>query len=634
MSTWVSNPVIVPKKNTDIQRVCVGYISLNKHCPKDPFPLPRIDQIIDSTAGCERLSFLDAYSGYNQIKLKKEDEEKIAFITPYGVFCYQVMPFGLKNAGATYQQMMQNCLGSQIGRNIQVYIDDVVITTRKEESLISDLAETFDNLNRYKLKLNPTKCSFGVSVGQLLGFLVSARGIEANPEKIQAILTMGKPTKLHDVQKLAGRVAALSRFVPRLGEKALPFYALMKKSDDKFEWTEEADVAFAQLKKVLSTPPVLVAPNEKEPLLLYIAATHQVVSTVLVVERSEEGKAHGVQRPVYFISEVLSPTKQRYPHYQKLAYSVFTTAQKLRQYFAVHPIIVVNEAPLSNILNNPSATGRVSLWGIELSPLDIMYEKRKAIKSQILPDFTAEWLELQSAGPPDLSSVWTMYFDSSKRIQGAGAGVVLISPQGDKLKYVLRMSFPQASNNEAEYEALLHEIKMAKACGATRLKIFGDSNLVVQQVMNKCDAISHNMTAYRNLYYYLEGIFDGCKISHVSRASNEEADNLANIGSQCLPVPQGVFWEKIIERSIKNSKTSTTEEQGQHQATGSGAGKASTAEPEEVMMIEETWMQPYLAYMINKTLPEDTVEAKRIIRRSKAFIMLQGKLYKKSISGV
>jgi hypothetical protein len=129
------------------------------------------------------------------------------------------------------------------------------------------------------------------------------------------------------------------------------------------------------LKIVLSTPPVLVAPKKKEPLLLYIAATHQVVSTVLVVERSEEGKAHGVQRIVYFISEVLSPTKQRYPHYQKLAYSVFTIARKLWQYFTVHPIIVVNEAPLSNILNNPSATERFSLWGIELSPLDTTYEK-------------------------------------------------------------------------------------------------------------------------------------------------------------------------------------------------------------------------------------------------------------------
>jgi hypothetical protein len=232
-STWVSNPVIVPKKNTDVRRVCVYCTSLNKHCPKDPFPLPRIDQIIDSTAGCARLSFLDAYSGYNQIKLNKEDEEKIAFITPYDVFCYQVMPFGLKNAGATYQRMMQSCLRSQIGRNIQVYIYDVVIITRKEESLISNLQETFDNLDRYKLKLDPTKCSFGISARQLLGFLVSARGIEANLEKIQAILTMGKPAKLREVQQLAGRVEALSRFIARLGEKALPFYALMKKSEKK-----------------------------------------------------------------------------------------------------------------------------------------------------------------------------------------------------------------------------------------------------------------------------------------------------------------------------------------------------------------------------------------------------------------
>jgi ribonuclease HI len=218
-----------------------------------------------------------------------------------------------------------------------------------------------------------------------------------------------------------------------------------------------------------------------------------------------------------------------------------------------------------------------------------------------------------------------MYFDGSKRIQGTGTGVVLISPQGDKLKYVLRMSFPQASNSEAEYDALLHRMKMAKACGATRLKIFRDSNLIVQQVMNRCDAINDNIMAYKNLYHYLKGTFDGCKVSHVGRNNNEEADNLANIGSQCLPVPSGVFWEEIVERSIKNVKSSTT-------AVDSGAGAKSngrTPEPKEVMMIEEAWMQPYLAYMMNKKLPEDGVEAKRITRRSKAFVVLQGKLYKK-----
>jgi hypothetical protein len=180
-------------------------------------------------------------------------------------------------------------------------------------------------------------------------------------------------------------------------------------------------------------------------------------------------------------------------------------------------------------------------------------------------------------------------------------------------------------------------MKMAKACGATRLKIFGDSNLVVQQVMNRCDAISENMTAYRNLYYYLEGTFDGCEVSHISRASNEEVDNLSNIGSQCLPIPPGVFWEEIIKRSIKGSKGSTPGEPSQHPVTGSGVskpGSESIAKPKGVMMIEETWMQPYLAYMMNKTLPKDIVEARRIIRRSKAFVILQGKLYKKSITSI
>jgi hypothetical protein len=141
--------------------------------------------------------------------------------------------------------------------------------------------------------------------------------------------------------------------------------------------------------------------------------------------------------------------------------------------------------------------------------------------------------------------------------------------------------------------------------------------------MNRCDTINDNMMAYKNLYHYLEGTFDGCEVLHISRNSNEEADNLANIGSQCLPVPSGVFWEEIVERSIKSIKSSTT-------TTGSGA----TPEPEEVMMIEETWMQPYLTFMINKQLPEDAVEAKRITRRSKAFVVLQGKLYKKSITGI
>jgi hypothetical protein len=179
-ATWLSPPVMV-EKDTKIYRMCMDFTALNKHCPKDYFPLPRIDQIIGSTAGYECLSFLDAYSGYNQIRLKVEDEDKTAFITPHVVYYYKTMPFVLKNAGATYQRCMQACLKEQIGRNIEVYVDDIVIKSTKAGSLLDDLRETFANLDRYSIKLNPKKCSFGVPTCQLLGYLISERGIEGNP---------------------------------------------------------------------------------------------------------------------------------------------------------------------------------------------------------------------------------------------------------------------------------------------------------------------------------------------------------------------------------------------------------------------------------------------------------------------
>ena len=180
--------------------------------------------MIDSTAGCELLSFLDSYSGYHQIKLDPADQLKTAFITPFGAFCYITMMFGLRNAGTTFQRCMQKCLLPQLGRNAHVYVDDVVVKTEKRGTLLEDLKETFANLRRFQIKLNPEKCVFGMPVGQLLGFLVSEHGIECNPVKIKAIERMKKPTKLRDVQKFTGCLASLSRFLSRLGERALPLY--------------------------------------------------------------------------------------------------------------------------------------------------------------------------------------------------------------------------------------------------------------------------------------------------------------------------------------------------------------------------------------------------------------------------
>jgi hypothetical protein len=173
------------EKDTKIYRMCIDFTALNKHCPKDYLLLPWIDQTIDSTADCERLSFLDAYSRYNQLQLKVKDEEKTALITPHGDYCYMTMPFALKNTGATYQWCMQACLKEQLGCNIEVYVDDIVIKTTKADSLLDDLCETFNNLDRYNIKLNLNKCSFGVPICQLLDTSSPREGSKAIPKRFE-----------------------------------------------------------------------------------------------------------------------------------------------------------------------------------------------------------------------------------------------------------------------------------------------------------------------------------------------------------------------------------------------------------------------------------------------------------------
>jgi hypothetical protein len=195
----LANPVLVHKKNTNKWRMCIDYTDLNKHCPKDPFGLPRIDQVIDSTVGCDLLCFLVCYSGYHQIAIKEEDQEKTAFITPFGAYCYTTMSFGLKNTDATYQRAIQACFKRQLNKNVEAYVDDVVAKTRNSDTLIADLEETFTSLREYRWKLNPNKCVFGVRSGKLLGLIISHRGIEANPEKISAITKMKAPTCIKDV---------------------------------------------------------------------------------------------------------------------------------------------------------------------------------------------------------------------------------------------------------------------------------------------------------------------------------------------------------------------------------------------------------------------------------------------------
>jgi hypothetical protein len=190
-SSWLANPVLIEKPDGS-WRMCIDYTSLNKACIKDEYSLPHICHIVDSMVTYELLSFLDAYSGYHQISLTTDDEEKTSFITLFGIFYYTKMAFGLKNGGASYQKCMYIVLENQIGRNVEAYIYDIVVKSKKRGDLL-DLKKTFDNLHRYKMMLNPKKCVFGVSSGKLLGYMVSSRGIDANPTKVEAIEKLQPP---------------------------------------------------------------------------------------------------------------------------------------------------------------------------------------------------------------------------------------------------------------------------------------------------------------------------------------------------------------------------------------------------------------------------------------------------------
>ena len=197
---------------------------------------------------------MDAFLGYNQIRMHEDDQEKTSFVTSQGLFCYKVMPFGLKNVGATYQRLMNKMFPQQIGRNVQVYVDVGLVKSRREEDHLENLRETFDTLRFYNMKLNLGKCAFGVMMGKFLGFMVFQRSIEANPDKIRAIMEMVPPRNVKEVHSLNGKIVVMNRFVLRATDKCLSFFRTLKKS---FEWTAECQQAFEELKAYLSSLPLL-----------------------------------------------------------------------------------------------------------------------------------------------------------------------------------------------------------------------------------------------------------------------------------------------------------------------------------------------------------------------------------------
>ncbi|RVW39840.1 Retrovirus-related Pol polyprotein from transposon 297 [Vitis vinifera] len=470
----------------------------------DCFPLPRIDQIVDSTSGQGMLSFLDAFSGYHQIPMSPDDEEKTAFITPHDLYCYKVMPFGLKNAGATYQRLMTKIFKPLIGHSVEVYIDDIVVKSKTREQHILHLQEVFHLLRRYDMKLNPSKCAFGVSAGKFLGFMVSQRGIEVSPDQVKAVMETPPPRNKKEIQRLTGKLVALGRFIA-----ALPM------SCDPSSWQYE------KLERM---------PHPKEKLYMYLAVSEWAISAVLF--RCPSPKE---QKPIYYVSRALADVETRYSKMELTALALRSAAQKLRPYFQAHPVIVLTDQPLRNILHKPDLTGRMLQWAIELSEFGIEFQPRLSMKGQ--------------------------------------------SPTGEHLEQAIRLGF-SASNNEAEYEAILSGLDLALALSVSKLRIYSDSQLVVRHVQKEYEAKDSRMARY-----------------------------LAKVRSTLQQ-----FTEWTIEK-IKRADNGTLTPWPANQAD------------------DQEWTHDIAEYLRTGTLPEDPKQAHKIRVQAARFTLIGGHLYKRSFTG-
>ncbi|GJY46326.1 reverse transcriptase domain-containing protein [Tanacetum coccineum] len=357
------------------------------------------------------------------------------------------MPFRLKNAGATYQRLVDEAFDKQIGRNLEVYVDDMVIKSKAKKDMIEDVAETFDNLRRINMKLNLKKCSFGVEEGKFLGYMVTSE--------------------------------ALNRFLARSVERSLPFFETLKnitkENKEDYRWTEEAEKAFQELKKTILSLPTLATPIPEENLYIYLAASDKAISAVLTIERN------GKQHPIWYVSKVLHDAEKNYAPLEKLALALRNASRRLRRYFEAHPITVITDQPIKQILGKAEASGRLAQYAVELGAYKITYEPRNSIKGQVLADFLNE--------------------------------------------------IPVGDNALAEYEVLLAGLRIAKKMGVQALSVKVDSKLVASQINGEYVACKENMIRYLTKAKEYIKCFKRFRIKNIPRNQNQKADVLSKLAS-------------------------------------------------------------------------------------------------------
>ncbi|KAI0494874.1 hypothetical protein KFK09_025020 [Dendrobium nobile] len=629
--TWLANVVPVRKKNGQI-RVCIDFRDLNKACPKDDFPLPIPELMVDIASSHSIFSFMDGSSGYNQIKMAPEDEKFTAFRTPIGVFCYKVMPFGLKNAGATYQRAMTVIFDELIHEQVECYVDDLVVKSKVRSDHLRDLRIVFERLRKHDLKMNPLKCAFGVSAGKFLGFIVRYRGIEIDPSMIKAIVDLKPPRSLTQLRSFQGKLAFLRRFISNLAGRCHPFAALAKK-DARFHWDKNCQEAFESIKRYLTNPPVLAAPIPGKPLILYTTALDESLGALLAQE-NEEGK----ENALYYLSRRLIPAELKYPAMEKQCLALIFAVQKLRHYMLSHKISLISRVnPLQYLMTRPTLSGRLARWSMILLQFDITYVPQRAVKGQALADFLASHpipadSPLNDDLPDELvmsveeqeSPTWEFYFDGASSIKSlrphetpvvrVGLGLVFVSPEGHTLRYSYSLSEPR-TNNEAEYEALIVGLELAVQMSIVRVKIFGDSQLIINQVAGIFKVLKPELLPYHDRAMELLCLIPEVTLVRVPRSENGRADALAKLAKE-LADPNGNPVSIVV----------------QYRQALCPADLSSPDQTLTVCAVEEEsdWRVPFVEYLKRGKLPDDRSLAAQIRKRALSFSYVNETLYRRS----
>jgi hypothetical protein len=600
---WLSNIVPVKKKNGQI-RCCVDFRDLNKACPKDEFPLPNMDLLIDSTAGHAMFSFMDGFSGYNQILMSPKDAEKTAFRTPIGNFYYTVMPFGLKNAGATYQRTMTAMFHDMMHREIEDYVDDIVVKSKKREDHLAVLRRVFERCRLYKLKMNPLKCAFGVAAGKFLGFLVHQRGIDVDPTRASAIASMKPPTTHKELKSFLGKLSYIRRFIPGLAAVTATFAPLLKKGVP-FCWTLECQQAFERVQDIMAKLPTVCAPIFGKPLRLYLASNNQAIGALIAQEDND-----GVEQPIYYVSRALKDAETRYSGAERSCLALIYASQRLRHYFLAHKVQLMTKShPIRSLLQRPVLTGRLAQWLLQLSQYEIIAKTPTVIKSQAIADLLAQFPGednsfISDEVPGEVNEVlmadvtdatWTLRFDGSSTAASSGAGIVLFRNDGEAIPKSFKLDFPCC-------------VKWGWDCTfKLDLKVLGDSNLIVCQARGEFSLKEPSLAPYRALAQKLEEKFATFEIEHAQRNENCYADALATLGSQMA------FEGQKIDITINKKVKPITE--------------LLKEEFEELSLGEEDWRMPLKAKLVSPVAAADFKEIKD-------YTLISGELYRRLPGGI